>query len=301
LQSSLRPLPILNAENHIIRDGEEKLIPSDHIYTSVFEQFLQGAGGIVTWVWVENTFERNYDAGLRGCIYHRPTDIIAQARAVNDANRLAEPISAYVKAEPEVALLYSPSSLIQNAESWSASLIDTYTRLCFTGHKIGFISEKQLAKGEFGKLKAIILTNATHLPTDAAEALARFAEHGGAIFAVGDAPKYNSFGGNLPVKLPVDAVGVPDWKEWQDRLDRLSPLPVSLETEGGNEGIFFRTVSAQDGSWLVHLVNYNFEPRKIRLEGAGEWFDLIREREFQPEFELAPLKPQLLRFTPKKR
>jgi len=77
-------------------------------------------------------------------------------------------------------------------------------------------------------------------------------------------------------------------------------VSVKVAHEEGNSGVFFRMVPDGNGAWLVNLVNYNFEPRKIRLEGAGEWFDLIRESGFQPEFELAPLKPQLLRFTPKK-
>lgn len=80
----------------------------------------------------------------------------------------------------------------------------------------------------------------------------------------------------------------------------VAPLPAAVKVahEDGNSGIFFRMVPDGKGAWLVNLVNYNFEPRRIQLEGAGKWFDLIREADFQPEFELAPLKPQLLRFTP---
>ncbi|MBS1368628.1 MAG: hypothetical protein HPZ91_01615 [Lentisphaeria bacterium] len=295
LQYSLRPMRIMNTENHIIRDGEERVIPPEHVYTAVFEQFLQGVGGIVTWVWVENTFERNRDAALRGSIHHRPSNIVAHAQALYDANRLAGPITVFVQAKPQIGILYSPSSLIQNSANWSASLTATHAALCFTGHKIGFISEKQLENGEFGEYRAIIATDATHVTQKAAEGLKQFAARGGKLFAAGRSPAFDSYGRPLP-QMPAFA-SVKELKAWKKQLDAISPLPVTLRAEGGDtDGIFFRMVPDHDGSWLVNIVNYNREPRRITLSGGGTFRDLLAEKPFEPSPELAPLKPLFLRY-----
>lgn len=76
----------------------------------------------------------------------------------------------------------------------------------------------------------------------------------------------------------------------------MAPLPVSLGSE--SDGIFFRVVPEEEGSWLVNLINYNFQPRRIRMTGKGKRVDLIQEQEASSDFSLAPLKPQLLRFIP---
>ena len=294
LQYSLRPMRIMNTENHIIRDGETQIIPEEHIYTSVFEQFLQGAAGIVTWVWLENTFERDRDAALRGSIYHRPSNIVAHARALLDANRLEEPITAFVQAKPRVGILYSPSSLIQNSANWSRTLKETYTELCFTGHKIGFISEKQLEAGNFGELRVIIATDATHISQGAAERLREFAVRGGKLFATGTPPQFDSYGNPL-TKRPAFVL-VPAGKEWKALLDESSPLPFQLRVDGPDrDGLFFRAVPDRDG-WLVNVVNYNREPRRITLSGDGEFYDLMAERPLESTGELAPLAPMFFRF-----
>ena len=44
LQFSMRPNWIVNSENHIIKDGETRLIPGAHTYTATFQQYLQGVG-----------------------------------------------------------------------------------------------------------------------------------------------------------------------------------------------------------------------------------------------------------------
>lgn len=306
LQYSLKPVRILNSENHIIRDGESRFIPPEHIYTAVFEQLLQGVGGIVSWVWAENDYANYKRRGdTDGCIYHRPAAIIAHGRAALDGNRLAGPISEFVEAPPEIALVYAPSSHIQNPGDYTATLRNTYTTLAFTGRKTGFISEKQLAAKKFGKLKVIVLTDATHLDAAAAAALAEFTRKGGKLFIVGAPPAFDSWG--APLKLRPDGERVKNAmppggaaRFWQKRLSALLPTPFELEQSGNrdNTGILFRAVPAAGGGQLVNIVNYNREPRKLKLTGKGTFTDLVAGKPFAPEFELAPLAPLFLSFQP---
>ncbi len=283
LQYSMRRLPVLNTECHIIADGETGAIPSDHIYTAIFEQFLQGVGGIVTWVWAENTFERyQKDHPLRNNIYHRPSNIIAHGRAMLDGNRLAEDILTFVAAEPEVALLYSTSSQIQNGDRYCRVLRDNYETLSFTGRKIGFISEKQLARNEFGKYRLILLTGTTHLSDEAVAGLARFAEQGGTVLQAGDAPAFNSYGKEMTF---------PRYAEFNATM--LPPLPFALN--GNLNGVLYRAVPAGEGSYLVNIVNYNFAPVSLSLAGTLSRFELIRQVDYPESFSLPPLTPLFLR------
>ena len=307
LQYSLKPVRILNSENHMIRDGEMRFIPPEHIYTAIFEQLLQGAGGIVSWVWARNDYavhQRN-DA-VDGCIFHRPAAIAAHGRAALDGVRLAGAIAQFVEAPPEIALVYSPSSHIQNPGDYTTTLRNTFTALAFTGRKTGFISEKQLAAGKFGKLKAIVLTDVTHLDAKAAAALAKFAEQSGKLFLVGAPPAFDSWGNPLKLRLAGEQVKNnlaldESTRFWREKLADLLPLPFMLEAVGetGTTGVFFRAVSVADGEWLVNIVNYNRESRRLRLSGPGAIEDLIGGGEFAPEFTLPPLKPLLLRIRTK--
>lgn len=306
LQFSMQPKWILNSENHIIKDAESGFIPPDHIYTANFEQFLQGVGGLITWVWQPNTFElfqKNYD--IRGNIYHRPAAIIAQGRAALDGNRLVNEIAKFVQGMPRVALLYSPSSHIQNAERYCGSLEAVYTALVFSGHKVGFISEKQLERHEFRELKMIVATDVSHISEAAAAGLAAFTADDGQVISAGDSFQYNSYGKKLDRVIAARQISGSmtlgdSVKFWDRELAVIEPLPVKLEVLNArdNVGIFFRIVNTDQG-WLVNIVNYNNELRRIRLTGDGTFYDLLADRELQPELDLDPLKPLFLRFTVK--
>lgn len=88
---------------------------------------------------------------------------------------------------------------------------------------------------------------------------------------------------------------------WREKLADLLPLPFMLEAVGktGTTGVFFRAVSVANGEWLVNIVNYDRESRRLRLSGPGAIEDLIGGGEFAPEFTLPPLKPLLLRIRTK--
>ncbi len=306
LQYAMRPLPIVNSENHIIKDGETRLIPPGHVYTAIFQQFTQGVGALMTWVWHENTYERfQKDEALRGNIYHRPGNIIAHGAASLDANRLVGELSHFVEAEPVFALLYSPTSHIQNSENYWHTLVQLYTTLAFTGHKVTFISEKQLAAEKFGKLKAIIATDTNYLPDSAVQGLQKFTTGGGKIYNYSESFKFNEYGQPRHHDLKFTQVkgelsSANALKQWRERLDSIHTLPITLSSDNPNDtlGIFFRAVETPDGC-LINIVNYNQEPRRIKLQSKGKIFDLIGQQDFPGELELNPLQPLFLKNSPK--
>lgn len=307
MQISAKPMSIANTENHIIPDKETRPVSNDHIYTANFQQFITGASTLTTWVWADYQYDfakKNPTHVFIGNIFLRPGNIAAHCLSGLDGIRLAPEIRKFMDYRPEVAILYSPTATILNPGSYRAETDALYTALCFTGYRPRFLSERQLARGEFGNSKLLYVAGAKNVSRAARQGMKKFTANGGKIAITPGSLAQDEFGTPAAPDFPTEPAtpGTPAALTARIHRSGVAPLPVGVNVahKDGNDGIFFRAVPDGKGAWLVNLVNYNFEPRAIRLEGAGEWFDLIGENKFQPEFELAPLKPLLLRFTAKK-
>lgn len=300
MQISAKPVSIANTENHIVPDRETRPVSNDHIYTALFQQFVTGASTLVTWVWVDFDYSaarQNPRSDFAGNIRLRPGNLVAHALAGLDGMRLAPELRKFFDYKPEAAILYSPTSLIFAPDTYRREVDALYTQLCFTGYRVRFLSERQLARGESGGVKLLFAVGAKNITREAFDGLKRFAASGGRIARDAESLTHDQYNNPLPVLPDTEKAATFTPEQLLAQLHRhIAPLPVSLA--GNREGIFFRAVPDGKGNWLVNLVNYNFEPRPVRLEGNGSWTDLIGERPFHPRFTLAPLKPQLLRFTP---
>ena len=306
LQRSIRNMPVLNSENHVIKDGDWQNIPYEHIYAATFEQFLQGVTGAVTWVWRAVPPEAaRKRPDLPGNVYQRPASILAQSMAVLDGNRLAPEISAFATALPRIGILYAPTSYIQNPSGYVAGLKQLYPALAMTGHKIGFRTENQLMNGDFGSIKLLFLPECTHLPGRVIEQLDAFRKQGGKVVTVGREPTLTPHGktSDQPLrtdeKLPGD-LSLPELARRAGALaDLEETLPLRMEVSPGeNTGVICRIVP--DGnSFLVNIANYETAARRIELTGAkGTLTDLIAARPADFSFELKPLEVRFLRFQP---
>ena len=234
---------------------------------------------------------RNTHKDLQGNIALRPGNVIAQGIAALDAVRLAGELKAFTAYEPEIAILYSPTSTAFNPALLKNELFKFYAQSAFTGHRLRFLSEKQLVEGKLGKTRLLFVIGSANVSRAAADALAKFP---GKVVADRHSLRFDEF--NQPLKLAFRPEILPDFikaPELKKRyFDPVVPLPVELD--GDCDGIFFRVVPDGRGGRLVNLVNYTEAPRKLRLKSELAFFDLIREETFGKEFELAPLKPLLL-------
>ncbi len=304
LQRSIRNMPIVNSENHVIKDGDWQDIPYDHIYAATFEQFLQGVSGMMTWVWRAVTpSAARQRPDLPGNIYQRPGSILAQSTAILDGNRLAPEIISFANADAKIGILYSPTSYIQNPAHYVRQLKELYPAIAFTGHKIGFRTETQVLKGDFGTIRLLYLPACTHLPTEVIAKLKEFEKKGGKVVTVGEQPAFDQFGtalterpgfaalpGNLPLAQLSTHVG--------ELANAAQSLPLTMKTTPENTGVIYRIVPDKEG-YLLNIVNYERTPSKIFLAGAaGKLTDLITTGDAPFEFELKPLELRFLRFTP---
>lgn len=298
LQFSLKPVSILNSENHFINDGEQNRVSSDLVYTSVFQQYMHGASALIGWVWADNPFEGA--PWLDGCIQRRPMNIIAHQKAILDANRLAEEIVAFNLVKPEVAILYSPESLTLNRRPYCRSIFQLYSDLSTTGHKIGFLSEKQIRKGEFGNIRFLFVPDVRNIARATLPGLQRFRQRGGRIIGVGDVFLQDEYGRPLNAKIKVEKL---ELRQARQELRALlaDTLPVQIEVRTPEKPlnvVLRRTAVLPDGRILVNAVNFDTVPHKLRIKSkTGKTaFDLISCKEFPSEFTLKPQVPLLLEF-----
>lgn len=303
MQISAGHASVANTENHIIPDRETRPVPNDHIYTANFQQFITGASTLVTWVWadVDYVFARKHPRhDLLGSIFLRPGNIAAHAKAGLDGVRLAPEIRKFFDYEPEVAILYAPTSMILAPGSYRGEVDALYTALCFTGYRARFLSERQLARGEFGRTRLLYVAGAPNVSRAARDGMRKFVAAGGRIALAEGSLVRDEYGNELKADFRTEVAAPATPPALTGQIVRsIEALPVELKVDhaGGNDGVFFRMVPAGDGSWLVNIVNYNREPRRITLTGDGTFRDLLAEREFVPALELPPLKPLLLRFS----
>ena len=287
-QYSLRPVPILNMESHVILDGERRKIPYEHIQQATFQQFLQGAGGIVTWLWEPNDYEL-FDSVVSGNIFNRPADLLAQADAQNDALRLYREVAAFRDSEPEIRILYSPTSYIQNravnpadGETLLHNLVTT------SGHKAGFLSERQLARGEFGRCRILLAPDVSNLPRECVAALEKFP---GKVYTYGDCFKFDEYQRPLPENISAEPLpGQGEIRQFETAfrawLGKVAPLPVRCEISEGkvlSSNFFWQCVPDGDG-WLVNAVNYDVQPVRVRLAVPEGYrvYDLLRAEACDP-------------------
>ena len=88
----------------------------------------------------------------------------------------------------------------------------------------------------------------------------------------GKAPRYDEFVNPLPeppdfTKLPLSRLGA--------ELDATTPLPFRLAVRdgAGGEGLYLRCVPDGD-AYLINLVNYGKNARKLNFSGPGTFRDL---------------------------
>jgi len=164
IQRSFARKPIFNSENHIAPDGSNYYIVPEHFRTAMWQGAIHGQGCTTIWVW-ERAFDNSN--GFIGSVMDRPGCAQAVGVACLDLNRFADEVTALETEKAPVAILYSMSSIIRHGNEHVGAIYPVYFGLDFSGIKIDFISEKQLAAGKGAQYKAIIAPDVETI-TDAA-------------------------------------------------------------------------------------------------------------------------------------
>jgi hypothetical protein len=313
LMTSLKRTTILNAENHIIRDAEGRDIPYDYVYTTLFQQYMHGLSLSSTWSWMEQREDTGYPH-VKGLFAERPMCIVALNQATMDANRLIYEIKAFFDEKPKVAILYSPTSLVKDTHqpdpknNYHTCGVEVYKLLDSFGYKVGFISEKQIARKEFGDLGIIIAPKTIHALPSTAQGLRDFVAKGKTVLSIGRSLQEDPYDAPLSPTVPMvrmeQSTNPAEFaKALKSAIEaRIGKSPIDLTVNHDiPDGIEWRLVKYKDG-YLANIVNYNKEPREVVLTGRPNadlaLLDLITYEPLNKTFTLAPLRPLLIKITP---
>ncbi len=305
LMASMKPVSIVNTENHIVPDCHQPLFPYEKMYQNLFGQYMNGLSGTALWVWEPYSlpmFEKKH--ALDGNIYRRPMDIMAVYDASKAANRLIDEIKYGVHVKPEVAILYSTASAIDNSDYENGCKAVWYA-LQHTGHKAGFISEDQLKKGEFGNYKVIFAVSATNVKQSTVGALNKFVNKGGKVITVGHAFKQNPYGAPLKGGIKVSErlsgklLKLASKDELLNKLQAIldntvGRLPVMLTVQKGNpKDINWRCTPMKDGGYMVYIENIG--NTDVTLNITGSVTDMILDKKQPGTFTLKQWGLKLLK------
>jgi len=105
-----------------------------------------------------------------------------------DLLRLGNEVHAFQTAPARIALVYSPTSLLYNFFNGKYEYPQdiTYLALNFSGEKIDFITERQLAQNKAGQYQLIFVPGVTHISLEADDGLKDYSTNGGLLVLVGE-------------------------------------------------------------------------------------------------------------------
>lgn len=302
LQRSMKDVPIFNSENHIIPDRETRYVPPEHIRCALWQEAIYGQGATTIWIW-ERTFDPRSD--FAGSIMHRPLCAEAVGIVNYDLNRLAEYITAIQNIRPQVAIIMSNSAKVWDMGLYSDCLGKLYTALTFCGVRIGFVSERQLERGDLPRTPILFIPNIRHISDKAFEGLKNFK---GKIILVGDGEllSFNEYdkprNGRIEGEKIEYRYGETSWRDLWTRLWTklrdwgVRPL-VEMVDRGGKPvwGVAWLSRKTEKGL-LVNICNYRNEKLELRLRGGGKSaLDLLSGKKISTDsLVLSPLECRLI-------
>ncbi len=306
LQRSCLEAPVFNSENHIITDRDTRSVPPEHTAAALWQAAIHGQGATTIWVW-ERTEDPKSD--FAASIMHRPASAAIVGHVGLDLMRLAPEVTSIQRAEPDLLLLQSISTLTWNGGQHADCLGKVYSGLTLRGLKVGFITERQLEEGRRPAGQTVLLCSVTHLSDKARAAL----KIGGVrLIAVGDGNLgHDEYGaereavqGAVPYRHGSD--GRRDIFRSMGTLAarlRLRPAARVMMADGSEPfGVAWRC--AVDGKGvLINMINYNQKPVALRVSaGSGPCRvgDLIADRPATGRITLKPLEYRMLRLIPER-
>ncbi|MCP4246628.1 MAG: hypothetical protein GY778_06230, partial [bacterium] len=243
-------------------------------------------------------------------IANRPLAVAEHGRTALDQMRLGQEVHAFVVAPARVAIVYSAASLFYSYGSdgsvrYSWAQDGTYMALNFSGEKIDYINEGQLAAGDAENYDLILAPGITHLPVEAADGLADYAASGGELVFVWDSIALRDEG-NRPLDHTSDGATLLPVLEPEELADLLRPMLADLpggrsvvvrvadsgEEPWGVEWLYTR----HDGRLLVNLTNYGKDPVTVRIDGlpAQGRVDLLMAETVGDALTIEPLATHLV-------
>jgi hypothetical protein len=308
LLRSVKNAPIFNSENHLIKDRDNRPVPPEHIRCALWQAAMRGQSATTIWVW-ERGSEANHD--FAADIMERPACAEAVGLVNYDLNRIAKEVRAMQQLPPDIQILQSTTAAAWADPEYDKALQEAFSALCFMGHRIGFITERQLEEGTLPSAKVVVVPRVVHFSHNGLETLKKYK---GKILLIGDncftQSGYEKPRLHVPELLPTSEV-VPyntktmNWLQmWSALRPKIEPLidPPAVDVRWAPTGEKMWGVEWQcakvDGKTIVNLCNYRYDTEAIRLTQDGKPIhavDALTGENVEGELTLQPLQVRLLR------
>lgn len=158
-------------------------------------QFLHGKSDISKWWWASSP-SKEYLHMNQSSIPHSKDISLADVEEVLkvglDVRRLGEEIAAFTQVGPEIALLYSKTSILQvppnqvqaGTTPYIEALKTAWEGSRYLGCRVGFVSEKQVLENKLNKFKLLIVPAAKYSKPEVIEKVQEYIKGGGIVVVI---------------------------------------------------------------------------------------------------------------------
>ena len=152
--------------------------------------FLHGKSDIAKWWWAGFP-SKEYMHMNQSSLPHSKeislSDIDEVLRIGLDVRRLSSEIAEFTKPEPEIAILYSKTSILQVPPSqiqagstpYLDALYSVWEGARFLGCRTGFISERQILSGRLDNIRILIIPAVKYIPPEIILSVQKYLDKGG--------------------------------------------------------------------------------------------------------------------------
>jgi beta-galactosidase GanA len=166
--------------------------------------FIHGKSTIAKWLWREqNSLEYPmFAASSIPISWNTPLDATAEVlKLALDVRRLAPEIAEFIKPEPEIAILYSKTNIVQvppqlhrsGGTPYLSALRNIWEGGRYLGCRIGFISEKQVLSGKLSRLKLLLVPAAKYMLPEVTEQIIKWTADGGTVLVVAESFLFDQY------------------------------------------------------------------------------------------------------------
>ncbi len=166
--------------------------------------FIHGKSTIAKWLWREqNSLEfPMFAASSIPISWDTPLDAAAEVLKIAfDVRRLAPEIAEFIKPDPEIAILYSKTNMVQvppqlhrsGGTPYLSALRNVWEGGRYLGCRIGFVSEKQVLSGKLSRLKLLIVPAAKYMRPEVTEQILSWTTGGGTVLVVAESFLFDQY------------------------------------------------------------------------------------------------------------
>jgi len=157
---------------------------------NILLHFLHGKSSITKWWWPQSS-SREFPRFAEPAIPHSwstPMHEVAEVLRIGlDIRRLRNEIAEFTRPEPEVAILYSKSSIIQvppqliraGRTPYLDAVFSTWEGARYLCCRLGFVSEKQILAGKLSRFKLLIVPAVKYSRDEVADSVLEYVDNGG--------------------------------------------------------------------------------------------------------------------------